>query len=116
MNEDSIRNLLNPKHQIVRDLSINGLHGHYRITAPFGDNARIIAIAGLTEDGCVTNIKRRIWGTIIIALFVQILFISARSATVTAPILCYAIYCSYRAIIMWFGAYIPAKSSIRADE
>ena len=90
MNEDSIRNLLNPEtSNSERFINQRLAYGHYRITSPFlAITLAIIAIAGLTRGRLRDQYKtQRIWGTIIIALFVQILFISARSATVTAPIL-----------------------------
>lgn len=90
MNEDSIANLLDPSKAISpRYVDQRIAYGHYRITSPFlAITLTLVALAGLSRGRLRDQYsKRRIWTTVAIALGVQILFISARSATVSVPVL-----------------------------
>lgn len=88
MNEDSIRNLLDPsKANSERYVPQRLAYGHYRITSPFIVIVLVlVALAGLTRGRLHDEHKtKRIWTTIICGLAVQILFITARSLTVSLP-------------------------------
>ena len=90
MNEDSIRNLLDPTKAIGEKYARQRMaYGHYRIVSPFlAFTLGIIAIVGLSFGRLRDRYKsQKLWGTIGAALLVQMLFITARSATVSAPIL-----------------------------
>ena len=88
VNEDSITNLLDPNTaQTSKYANQRMAYGHYRITSPFlAITLALVAIAGLSRGRLRDQYKtKRIWGTIIAAIIVQILFISARSVTVSLP-------------------------------
>ena len=90
MNEDSITNLLDPsKASHPKYIAQRLAYAHYRITSPFlAITLVLIAVAGLTRGRLRDEyITRRIWGTILTAIIIQILFISARSVTVNVPVL-----------------------------
>ena len=95
MNEDSIANLLNPETSASpRYISQRLAYGHYRITSPFlGITLTLVALAALLRGRLRDEFKRRrMWQAIIAGMVVQILFISARSITVTSPQLWFAQY------------------------
>lgn len=88
VNEDSISNLLDASTALTPKYADQRMaYGHYRITSPFlAITLCLIAIAGLSRGRLRDQYKtRRIWGTVIAAIMVQILFISARSLTVSLP-------------------------------
>ncbi|MGC6517149.1 MAG: LptF/LptG family permease [Candidatus Puniceispirillaceae bacterium] len=89
MNEDSILNLLDPTKAISEKYARQRIaYGHYRIISPFlALTLAVIAVAGVSRGRLRDEHKNyRFWGTILVAIFVQILFITARSVTFTIPL------------------------------
>ena len=88
MNEDSITNLLDPTKAAAEKYARQRMaYGHYRITAPFlALTMTLIALAGLNAGRSRDeNGRKRLWLTISAALLVQLLYVSARSLTVSLP-------------------------------
>lgn len=88
MNEDSITNLLDPTKAVAEKYARQRMaYGHYRITAPFlALTMTLIALAGLNAGRLRDeNGRKRLWLTISAALLVQLLYVSARSLTVSLP-------------------------------
>ena len=88
MNEDSIANLLDPStSKSPTYIKQRFAYGHYRIVSPFmALTLAFIALAGTSRGRLRDQYgKQRLWSTIGVAILVQILFITARSVTVSAP-------------------------------
>ena len=88
MNEDSITNLLDPSTAKSQNyINQRFAYGHYRIISPFmALTMALIALAGISRGRLRDQYgKRRLWITIGVAVGVQIMFITARSVTVSAP-------------------------------
>ncbi|MGB0397846.1 MAG: LptF/LptG family permease, partial [Candidatus Puniceispirillaceae bacterium] len=90
MNEDSIRNLLNPDTAISPRYARERMAmGHYRLSAPFMALALTILAAAIMLQGHISREKlgRRVLIAALTGVAVQTLSILARSATVGTPVL-----------------------------
>jgi lipopolysaccharide export system permease protein len=90
MNEDSIRNLLNPDTAIKPRYARERMAmGHYRLSAPFMALALTILAAAIMLQGHISREKlgRRVLIAALTGVAVQTLAILARSATVSTPVL-----------------------------
>ena len=90
MNEDSIRNLLNPDTAISPRYARERMAmGHYRLSAPFMALALTILAAAIMLQGHISREKlgRRVLIAALTGVAVQTLAILARSATVGTPVL-----------------------------
>jgi len=90
MNEDSIRNLLNPGTAISPRYARERMAmGHYRLSAPFMALALTILAAAIMLQGHISREKlgRRVLIAALTGVAVQTLAILARSATVSTPVL-----------------------------
>ena len=90
MNEDSIRNLLNPDTAISPRYARERMAmGHYRLSAPFMALALTILAAAIMLQGHISRetLGRRVLIAALTGVAVQSLSILARSATVGTPVL-----------------------------
>jgi len=90
MNEDSIRNLLNPDTAISPRFARERMAmGHYRLSAPFMALALTILAAAIMLQGHISREKlgKRVLIAALTGVAVQTLAILARSATVGTPVL-----------------------------
>jgi len=90
MNEDSIRNLLNPDTAISPRYARERMAmGHYRLSAPFMALALTILAAAIMLQGHISREKlgKRVLIAALTGVAVQALAILARSATVGTPVL-----------------------------
>ena len=90
MNEDSIRNLLNPDTAISPRFARERMAmGHYRLSAPFMALALTILAAAIMLQGHISREKlgKRVLIAALTGVAVQALAILARSATVGTPVL-----------------------------
>jgi lipopolysaccharide export system permease protein len=90
MNEDSIRNLLNPKTATTEQYARERMAmGHYRLASPFMALALTLMAATIMLQGHISREKmgRRVLITALVGIGIQTIAIMTRSATVATPAL-----------------------------
>ena len=90
MNEDSIRNLLNPETAISEQYARERMAmGHYRLTSPFMALALTLMAAANVLQGHISREKmgRRVLIAALVGIAIQTIAIMTRSATVATPAL-----------------------------
>ena len=90
MNEDSIRNLLNPETAKAEQYARERMAmGHYRLTSPFMALALTLMAAAIMLQGHISREKmgRRVLIAALVGIAIQTIAIMTRSATVATPAL-----------------------------